>query len=161
AAYDPKGDRDLRVVATEAAMDRMMVEPARFVAQTISAQGVPAYEYRFSYVAGSMQGEWKTGAPHATEIPYVFDTVKAKYGEATTAKDAAMAKAANAYFANFAKTGDPNGTGLPKWPAYSAAADVLMDFGADGAAQAKPEPWKARMDAVAAAAEAARAAGGQ
>lgn len=161
AAYDPTGDRDLRVVATEAAMDKMMVEPARFMAQAISAQGLPAYAYRFSYVADSMQGEWKTGAPHATEIPYVFDTVKAKYGDAVTAKDAAIAKAANTYFANFAKTGDPNGQGLADWPAYAVKADVLMDFGADGVARAKPEPWKARMDATAAAAEAARTAAGQ
>ena len=158
AAYDPKGDGDVRAVAYAAAMDKMMVEPARFVAQTISAHGVPAYEYRFSYVADSMKGEWKTGAPHATDIPYVFDTVKAKYGDALTPKDAAIAKAANAYFGNFAKTGNPNGPGLPQWPAYDAKADVLMDFGADGAAVAKPEPWKARMDVTAAAAKPAGSA---
>ena len=153
AAYDPSGDADVRLVAYNVAMDKMMVEPARFVAQTISAQGVPAYEYRFSYVADSMKGEWKMGAPHATDIPFVFDTVKAKYGDALTAKDAALARAANAYFSNFAKTGNPNGPGLSTWPAYDAKSDVLMDFGADGAAIAKPEPWKARMDVTAAAAK--------
>ncbi len=152
AAYDPRGDGDLRAVATSVAMDKAMVEPARFVAKEIGAHGVKTYEYRFSYVADSMRGEWKTGAPHATDIPYVFDTVKAKYGDALTPKDAAIAKAANAYFANFAKTGDPNGPGLNPWPIYDAKADVLMDFGTDGMAKAKPEPWKARMDVTATAA---------
>ncbi|KQV57336.1 MULTISPECIES: carboxylesterase/lipase family protein [unclassified Caulobacter] len=161
AAYDPAGDADVRLVAYKVAMDKMMVESARFVAKVISAQGVPAYEYRFSYVADSMKGEWKMGAPHATDIPYVFDTVKAKYGAALTAKDAAIAKAANAYFANFAKTGDPNGPGLAKWPAYDAKADVLMDFGADGVATAKSEPWKARMDVTEAAAKPSTATAGR
>ena len=71
-------------------------------------------------------------------------------------EDEATAQAANAYWANFAKTGDPNGPGLPKWPASDARGDQLMDFTPSGPAGG-PDPWKARLDLTAAAAD--RAAG--
>lgn len=150
AAYDPDNTGDVRSVGMKVAMDRAMVEPARLTAQLISAQGLPAYEYRFSYVASSMRSQWP-GAPHATEIPYVFDTVAAKYGKDLTAQDEATARAANAYWANFAKRGDPNGPGLPLWPRYEASSDQIMDFSPDGP-KGGPDPWKARLDATQAAA---------
>jgi para-nitrobenzyl esterase len=149
-AYDPGNSGEARAVGSRAMMDQMMVEPARFVARTVSAGGRPAYEYRFSYVADSMRGEWKTGAPHASEIPYVFDTVNAKYGAKLVPEDEAVARSANGYWANFAKTGNPNGAGLPRWPAYSAAKDMLLDFTAAGEPAAARDPWKARLDLTAA-----------
>jgi para-nitrobenzyl esterase len=59
----------------------------------------------------------------------------------------------NAYWANFARTGDPNGPGLPAWPAYDANTDGLMDFTEDGP-KGGPDSWKARMDVTEAAASA-------
>ena len=123
-----------------------MVEPARMLARLTAQAGQPTYAYRFSYVASSLRGSTK-GALHATEIPFVFGTVRAKYGEATTAEDEALAAQANAYWAAFAKTGDPNGEGRPKWPAFTAAGDVVMDL-AVGGSKAGPDPWKARLDFV-------------
>jgi para-nitrobenzyl esterase len=133
-------------------MDRTMEEPARFTAAEFARQGLPSYEYRFSYVATSMRKQWP-GAPHATEIPYVFDTVAAKYGKDLTPADEATARAANAYWANFVKTGDPNGPGLPRWPRYDPATDGIMDFTPHGP-KGGPDPWKARLDLTAAAADA-------
>ena len=152
AAYDPGNTGDVRTVGAKVAMDRTMVEPARFTAALFARQGLPSYEYRFSYVAASMRKQWP-GAPHATEIPYVFDTVAAKYGKDLTPADEAAAQAANAYWANFAKTGDPNGAGLPHWPRYAPESDGIMDFTADGPRDG-PDPWKARLDVTAAAADA-------
>lgn len=146
AAYDPPGTGKLREVGTTLAADQMMVEPSRFMVRTMAALGQPAYEYRFSYVAESMRTQWK-GAPHATEIPFVFDTVEARYGKDLTPADKVTAQAANAYWVNFAKTGDPNGRGLPEWPAYRTDRDKLLDFAETGPA-AKPDPWKARLDLV-------------
>jgi para-nitrobenzyl esterase len=156
AAYHATADSDVRKIGAVVAMDRMMVEPARFVASQFAAQGLPTYEYRFSYVAESMRPEWTTGAPHATEIPYVFDTVAAKYGAKLTATDEKAARTVNAYWTNFAKTGDPNGPGLAPWPRYDAAKDQLMNFQPDGTAQSEGDPWKARLDLTAAVAEGAR-----
>jgi para-nitrobenzyl esterase len=154
AVYDPSGSGDVRAVGASVAMDKMMVEPARLTAELISAQGLPSYEYRFSYVAESMRKQWP-GAPHATEIPFVFDTVAAKYGKDLTAADEATAQAANAYWANFARTGNPNGPGLPNWPAYTSKSDEIMDFTPTGPA-AKADPWKARLDLTAASAQPSR-----
>jgi para-nitrobenzyl esterase len=79
-----------------------------------------------------------------------MDTVKAKYGDKLTEKDAKIADQTNSYWANFAKTGNPNGEGLPNWPQYDPKADVLMNFAPDGAPAAIPDPWKARLDVTAA-----------
>ena len=146
AAYDPSGDTPAIRVGLAIAADQMMVEPARFVARTVAATGQPAYEYRFSYVAESLRAN-VAGAPHATEIPFVFDTVAARYGKQLTDADRAIARDANEYWANFARTGNPNGKGLPHWPAYSPKTDELMDFSPAGPV-AKPDPWKTRLDLV-------------
>ncbi|MBT9473171.1 MAG: carboxylesterase family protein [Pseudomonadota bacterium] len=144
AAYDPKGTGSVGAVGSLVASDKMMVEPARFAAKAWSHLKRPVYVFRFSYVAESMRKEWP-GAPHATEIPYVFDTVKAKYGEALTPSDAKIAQLTNAYWVAFAKTGDPNGDGRPAWPVYDPASDQILDLANDGTA-AKADPWKARLD---------------
>jgi para-nitrobenzyl esterase len=78
-----------------------------------------------------MRKEWP-GAPHPSEIPFVFDTVKEKYGKALTAADEKAAQEINAYWVNFAKTGDPNGPGLPTWPLYKASSDQLLNFTTEG-----------------------------
>ncbi|EGF91439.1 para-nitrobenzyl esterase [Asticcacaulis biprosthecium C19] len=153
AAYDPDGTKPLPQINAEIAMDKMMIEPSRFVAATLARQGVPAYHFRFGYVADSMVSEWKTGAPHATEIPYVMDTVKEKYGDKLTARDAKIADQTNSYWANFAKTGKPDGPGLAAWPQYDPEADILMLFTSQGVPVAQRDPWKARMDVIAAAAD--------
>ena len=144
AAWDPASRGDVKETGSAMAADAMMVEPARHFVRIVAATGQRVYEYRFSYVAESMRKQWK-GAPHATEIPFVMDTVRARYGENVTTADEKTAFAANAYWANFAKTGNPNGDGLPQWPAYIPQIDVLMDFNLDGPA-AKPDPWKTRLD---------------
>jgi carboxylesterase type B len=131
-----------------------MDESARFVVATLSAQGQKVFEYRFGYVVDSMRDTWETGTPHAKEIPFVFETLAARYGQAVTAHDAAVARATHAYWVNFGKFGDPNGPGLAPWPAYSTGADQLMIFQADGAAAGQKDPWKARLDVTAQRAEA-------
>ncbi|MBP2160395.1 MULTISPECIES: carboxylesterase/lipase family protein [Asticcacaulis] len=157
AAYDPDGAKDLRRLNAEVGMDRGQIEPARFVAAVWAGQGLRAYHYRFSWTATPRRAGSPYGAPHATEIPFVMDTVSARYGAEATAEDQAVAKITHAYWLNFAKFGDPNGPGadgkpLPAWPVYGAA-DVVMDITAEGKAVAKPEPWKARLDVTAAVAK--------
>jgi para-nitrobenzyl esterase len=144
AAYDPTGNGEFRAVQYSVAMDHMMVEPARFVASVFASAGVPSYEYRFSYVAESMRSKWP-GAPHATEIPFVFDTVREKYGKDLAPSDEKTAQAMLSYWVAFAKTGDPSTGNSPAWPRYSPATDMLMNFTENGPV-AEPDPWKARLD---------------
>jgi para-nitrobenzyl esterase len=146
AAYDPDKTGQMGEVGVGVMSDGAMVEPARLLARLASAAGQTTFAYRFSYIASSIRKDVK-GALHATEIPFVFETVRAKYGDATTPEDEAIASAINAYWVSFARTGDPNGDGRPKWPAYTAAGDVVMDFAVTGPA-AKADPWKARLDLI-------------
>jgi len=149
-AYDPGGDAPLETVRALMAMDQTMGEPPRFMSRQVSAQGLPAYFYRFSYVAESMRAEWTGGAPHASELPFVFNTVNARYGDDLTEADRQTAEAANRYWSNFAKTGNPNlpeVSGLPEWPRHDATGNIVLDFTLEGP-KALSDPWAARLDVI-------------
>ncbi len=154
AAYSGNESTDPKAIGYMVAADRMMLEPARFVVQTMTSRGQPSYEYRFGYVASSMRKEW-LGAPHATEIPFVFNTVAARYGKDLTSEDEAMARVANLYWVNFAKSGNPNGSGLPKWRVYDSKQDVILEFTNKGPV-AQPDPLKQRLDLTQRVAESAK-----
>jgi para-nitrobenzyl esterase len=147
ALYDAAGTGKKGVIGMHIMSDMAMVEPARFLARLTAAAGQPTWAYRFSYVAGSLRGK-VAGALHATEIPFVFGTVRAKYEDATTKEDVALSDAANAYWVAFAKSGAPNAPGLPEWPRFTAEGDTIMEFTADGRPVAKRDPWRDRLDLV-------------
>jgi para-nitrobenzyl esterase len=146
AAYDPDGSTDLAVLVARANDDFGQAEPARFAASAFAANGSPVYLYRFSYVQTAMREQLRAGAPHGGEIGYVFDTLSAGRGGAPTPEDQAVARMAQSYWVNFARTGDPNGPGLPAWPRYDPGKDLIFDFRPDGSAGAGPDPRKARLD---------------
>ena len=119
--------------------DGSMVNGARDLAGVIAGAGTPTYYYRFSYVAQSAENG--KGAAHATDIPFFFNTQAVKYGNATTPRDQAMGDAISSYIVNFARTGDPNGAGLPRWQRYRGGGGTMMDFAASGRAVAGSDPW--------------------
>lgn len=147
AAYDPQGTIDFALLSAQVNTDRVWAEPAHMTAEAFTRQGTPAFVYRFSYVADSMKDRVKLGAPHASEIDFVFDTVRARYGAALTARDQSTALIMNTYWANFAKTGHPDGRGLPHWPRFSLKNHEILDITADGTPQAGPDRTRARLDA--------------
>lgn len=156
AVYFPDGT-DPTTSIKNIAVDITMHEPARFVAKQVTAAGQPAWLYRFGYVAESQRP--KGTAEHAKELPYLFGTLNVRYGEATTPKDRSMSDVFISYFAAFAKTGDPNRSGLLPWPRYDPAKSELMMFTPDAAAVMQPDPWKSRLDLIEHATEAQTAAG--
>jgi para-nitrobenzyl esterase len=120
-----------------------MVAGARHASARIAAQNNPVWEYRFSYVAQSVG---QPGAQHATDIPFFFDTQAIKYGDKTAARDNQVGKLISSYLVNFARSGDPNGPGLAKWPRYSAANDTLLDLTDVGTAVAERDHWGLEID---------------
>jgi para-nitrobenzyl esterase len=52
----------------------------------------------------------------------------------------------SSYWVNFAKNGDPNGPGLPAWPAFSTTAQTAMHF--DGKSSARPVPNMSQLKAL-------------
>jgi para-nitrobenzyl esterase len=93
------------------------------------------FDHHPEYPAGSPQAGF--GAAHSAEMPLVFQQFGLPGRPRATALDQALSEIITTYWTNFAKTGNPNGTGLPNWPAYSNAKPQAMHFAA-GAAQAGP-----------------------
>jgi len=101
---------------------------SRELAKRKAAQaGAPAYFYRFDWETPEGGGHMRS--PHTVEIGFVFNNIDvvgpliAKMPEAH-----ALAAKVSAAWATFARTGNPNTSGLPKWPAYSAASRDTMLF---------------------------------
>ncbi|HEY5745881.1 MAG TPA: carboxylesterase family protein [Chryseolinea sp.] len=153
AAYDADGNAEFTKMLTLVNTDKVWAEPARFTARAFVAKNAPAFLYLFSYVPASLQERMPYGAPHASEISYVFDNLKDRNGITVAPKDLEVAKMMNSYWANFAKTGDPNGNGLPKWPPYDPKKTEIFEFQLSGSAVATPDQRKARLDVMEKAAE--------
>jgi para-nitrobenzyl esterase len=69
------------------------------------------------------------GAFHSGEIPYFFNTL-ARLKRPWETLDRKLADTVSSYVTNFARKGDPNGSALPRWPAYDPASYTTMQLGA-------------------------------
>lgn len=145
--YDPLGRLKANQLSTLIAVDMTMQEPARFLARQMSTGGAPAWLYRFDYVADSLRPR-VTSAEHAGELGFLFDQLGARYGKNVSKRDRTVARTFHRYFANFARTGDPNGAGLPEWPKFDPTKFDLMVFQNNGTARSQPDPWRERLALV-------------
>jgi para-nitrobenzyl esterase len=93
-----------------------------------------AFEYLFDYVHTSPD----VGSGHGSDVPYAFQTLSGGRGGAPKPEDLKLSDMISSYWINFAKNGDPNGPGLPKWPAFAESDQKVMLF--DAAPSARPVP---------------------
>jgi para-nitrobenzyl esterase len=149
AAFDPRGDKEFAEVITKFNTDWVWGEPARMTARYFVAEGQAAYIYHFGYVPAPMRERARYGAGHGSEVAYVFNTLNARRGAGEpTPTEKKLAHMMNSYWTNFAKTGNPNGEGLPPWPLYDTQKEEILDIGSDGTPVGKPDTRKARLDVV-------------
>jgi para-nitrobenzyl esterase len=80
------------------------------------------FSHRPQYPNTPQFKDW--GASHGSEIAFVFGNFSAAM--APTPADQAVSDEVSSYWVNFAKTGDPNGAGLPAWPAFTDANQRVM-----------------------------------
>ena len=150
AAFDPDGTKEFPEVLTKFNTDWVWGEPARMTARAYVANRAPAYLYQFGYVPPAMRERARYGAGHGSEVPFVFNTLHARWGAPAeaTPEEKELARIMNTYWTNFAKTGNPNGTGLPNWPLYDPQKEEILDIELDGKPVSKPDPRKARFNVV-------------
>ena len=96
--------------------------------------GKPGYYYLYARprpalaVANGTPDETPArGAVHSAEIEYAMGNLDLNHVFAWTVDDYKVSKVMHEYFANFIKTGNPNGQGLPAWPAFAAAQRMIID----------------------------------
>jgi para-nitrobenzyl esterase len=150
AAFDPDGTKEFAEVITKFNTDWVWGEPARMTARAFVANRAPAYMFQFGYVPTAMRERARYGAGHGSEVSFVFNTLNARWGNPgeATPEEKELANIMNTYWANFAKTGNPNGKGVPVWPLYNIQKEEILDIELDGKTVSKSDPRKARFNVI-------------
>ena len=116
----------------------------RYVARQNEAQGEDSYLYFFSRVPPS--AKQTLGAFHAAEIPFVFGSYEPILGQSD--EDKTLAELMQNYWVNFAKTGNPNGDGLPGWPQHKGEHWMHLTANTGETSSAATHIRKDKIDAL-------------
>lgn len=140
AAYPHATGAQAQQSTRELVRDAFFVWPATARARLLARHGrSKAFLYRFDYRAGNEPN----GPAHAAEIRYVFGNLGG-LSKSPSPADRAISEQMMAYWVNFAKTGNPNGSGLPQWPSFDDRAAKVQRLGRNVEAEPLPDPAKVK-----------------
>jgi len=146
AVYAATSDEEALTAARELSSDQFIgYSTWKWIDLQARTSGKPVYRYSFTRVRPSKPGAkvgavdaTKLGAVHASEIEYVFGALDSNKDYDWKPEDYKVSELMQSYWTNFAKTGDPNGPGLPKWGAYTSKdAPQVMRLDVDAASAAE------------------------
>jgi para-nitrobenzyl esterase len=146
--YAASTDEEALASAGDLASDTFIVYSTWKWIEMHSATGqAPVYRFRFDRAVPLPEGTpnpagVKGLAAHSWELEYVFGALDSKKA-AWAAEDRQASEQIAAYFANFIKKANPNGGGLPKWPAFGKTHKVMH---LDAASHATPEEHRDRYE---------------
>ena len=144
AVYPATTDAEALDAASDYAGDKFIAYATwRWLEEQVKTSKAPVYRYLLTLGSpGDPNHPAASGAFHSDDIEYVFGTLDSRTGAAWRPEDRALSEQMMGYWTNFAKTGDPNGAGLPVWPKYGPTEWEVMRLGA--ASAAKPDDRRAR-----------------
>jgi para-nitrobenzyl esterase len=155
--YPAKTDEEARAAFLAFDTDYEFGNSAHMVARDVVRAGQKAWLYYFTYTADAHPYYAGRGAFHGIELKFLTDWFRPSRWGDPSAEDRKMTNLLTGYWTQFAKTGDPNGPGLPRWPVYDPGQDLLLEIGHE--VMLRPTPHadrfplfehslKARLDAI-------------
>ncbi|HEX4807694.1 MAG TPA: carboxylesterase family protein [Bryobacteraceae bacterium] len=142
--YAAKTDAEAEKSAGDFAGDRFIAYSTwRWLEAHVKTGDATVYRYFFDFGSpGDKNHSAAMGAFHSDDIEYVFGTLDSRPGAVWRPEDRKLSEQMQTYWTNFARTGDPNGGDLPKWPAYDPPKWEVLYLDAHPAA--KPDPYRER-----------------
>jgi len=159
-AFPADSDTQAAKASHDLRRDRSLVSARTWVSLHAQAHRSKAYWYLFNHASPMPPDAMFSGRPaadmgsyHGGELVYVWNNLNLKDWPWTSA-DRNLGELMSSLWTNFAKTGDPNGPGLPKWPPYDPKNEMLLYVTTEGKPQ--PPPYKPELDFLLKAAAAAQ-----
>jgi para-nitrobenzyl esterase len=135
--YPVKTDQEVPQMATVVASDRFAgFSTWKWIDLHGKTNGKRVYRYFFQAkpLSGnnSQSGNDEVyGAVHSAEIPFLLGNIEQLADRNYSKQDHDLSSLMQSYIVNFVKTGDPNGSGLPKWSGFQSSIPQVMMFGGD------------------------------
>ncbi len=134
--YNAPDDDAVRTVATGLASDRFIgFSTWKWSDIQSTTGGKPVYRYMYTHPrpamrsdSGDIAGSAAHGASHSSEIEYALGNLPTNRVYAWQPGDYKVSEILQSYFINFIKTGNPNGPGVPTWPAVNSGGPARVMY---------------------------------